>query len=125
MTLSLLTAGVVLFHLLGIFAAMHAVMHTRTPQGAIGWALGLLLLPYLTLLPYLYLGESRFRGYLSKHQARLLSSVPVLADEDAVAPGCARFDAIAAMQGRPFRSGHRLRLLIYGDATFDVMLAAM
>jgi cardiolipin synthase len=125
MTLSLLTAGVVLFHLLGIFAAMHAVMHTRTPQGAIGWALGLLLLPYLTLLPYLYLGESRFRGYLSKHQARLLSSVPVLADEDAVAPGCARFDAIASMQGRPFRSGHRLRLLIDGDATFDVMLAAM
>src|ERR1700734_2388165 len=125
MTLSLLTAGIVLLLLLGIFVAMHAVMHTRTPQGAIGWALGLLLLPYLTLLPYLYLGESRFRGYLSKHQARLLSSVPVLADEQAVDPGTARFAAISAMQGRPFRGGHRRRLLIDGDAAFDVMLAAM
>ena len=126
MTLSVLTASIALLHLLGILAAMHAVMHTRTPQGAIGWALGLLLLPYVTLLPYLYLGSSRFLGYLSKyHQARLTSAAPIPADERIVDPGCARFAAVSALQGRPFRSGHRLRLLIDGDATFEVMLAAM
>jgi len=125
MTVSMLTASIVLLHLLGILAAMHAVMHTRTPQGAIGWALGLLLLPYVTLLPYLYLGDSRFRGYLSKHQVRLLSPVPIAPDGHAIDAGCARFSAISAIQGRPFRYGHRLRLLIDGDAAFEVMLAAM
>ena len=126
MTLSVLTASIALLHLLGIFAAMHAVMHTRTPQGAIGWAIGLLLLPYVTLLPYLYLGSSRFLGYLSKyHQARLTSAAPIPLDERVIDPGCARFAAISALQNRPFRGGHRLRLLIDGDATFEVMLAAM
>ncbi len=125
MTVSMLTAGILLLHLLGIFAAMHAVMHTRTPQGAIGWALGLLLLPYVTLLPYLYLGSIRFRGYLTRHQARLPSSSQANVDENASAAGCARFAAVSALQGRPFRGRHRLRLLIDGEAAFDAMLAAM
>ena len=124
MTFTLLTTCIVLAHVLGIFAAMHAVMHTRTPQGAIGWALGLLLLPYVTLLPYLYLGSTRFRGYLTRHPARS-PPPPMTTDERAVDPGCARFAAISTTQSRPFRSGHRLRLLIDGEAAFDVMLAAM
>ena len=125
MTVSVLTSSILLLHLLGIFAAMHAVMHTRTPQGAIGWALGLLLLPYVTLLPYLYLGSIRFRGYLTRHQARLPSSSQANVDENASAAGCARFAAVSALQGRPFRGRHRLRLLIDGEAAFDAMLAAM
>src|SRR6185312_4126976 len=32
---------------------------------------------------------------------------------------------MVAMQGRPFREGHRLRLLIDGDATFDAILGAV
>ena len=125
MTASALTLGIALLHLLGMFAAMHAVMHTRTPQGAIGWALGLLLLPYITLLPYLYLGSSRFLGYRVGHRPRSPRSVPPVADTHDIDPGCARFAAISALQGRPFRGGHQLRLLIDGDAAFEVMLAAM
>jgi cardiolipin synthase A/B len=124
MTASALTLGIALLHLLGLFAAMHAVMYTRTPQGAIGWALGLLLLPYVTLLPYLYLGSSRFLGYRVVHRP-LPRSVSAAADTLAIDSGCARFAAISALQGRPFRSGHTLRLLIDGEAAFEVMLAAM
>jgi cardiolipin synthase A/B len=124
MTVSALTLGIALLHLLGIFAAMHAVMHTRTPQGAIGWALGLLLLPYVTLLPYLYLGSSRFLGYRVGHRP-LPRSVSAATDTPTVDSECDRFAAISALQGRPFRSGHELRLLIDGEAAFDVMLAAM
>ena len=40
-----------LLHAAGVVAAMHAVMNTRTPQGAFAWALGLVLLPYITLIP--------------------------------------------------------------------------
>jgi cardiolipin synthase A/B len=124
MTVSALTLGIALLHLLGIFAAMHAVMHTRTPQGAIGWALGLLLLPYVTLLPYLYLGSSRFLGYRVGHRP-LPRSVSAATDTPTVDSECDRFAAISALQGRPFRGGHKLRLLINGEAAFDVMLAAM
>jgi cardiolipin synthase len=124
MTLTLLTACIVSLHLLGGLAAMHAVVHTRTPQGAIGWSLGLVLLPYFTLLPYLYLGASRFSGYLASHPATRSASAP-LDDRQGIELGCHRFAAISALQGRPFRVGHTLRLLIDGDSAFDAMLSAM
>jgi cardiolipin synthase len=125
MTAFLITAGFVLFHVAGVLAAMHAVMHTRTPQGAIGWALGLILLPYLTLIPYLYLGSNRFLGYLTSQQSKLSSRAPDSGSTQAIDPDCARYASISAIQGRPFRSGHRLKLLIDGDAAFEAMLAAM
>jgi len=126
MTAFLITTAFLLFHVAGVFAAMHAVMHTRTPQGAIGWALGLILLPYVTLLPYLYLGSNRFLGYLTSQQSRLSSRAPDSGTNmQAIDPDCARYAAISAIQGRPFRSGHQLKLLIDGDAAFEVMLAAM
>lgn len=123
MTTLLVTACIVALHLLGMVAAMHAVMHTRTPQGAIGWALGLLLLPYVTLLPYVYLGSSRFLGYRVTPPSS--SATPTPASEHPDLPDCTRYAAIAAMQRHPFRPGNRLRLLIDGEAAFDVMLAAM
>lgn len=126
MTTTVLTTCIALLHLLGLLAAMHAVTHTRTPQGAIGWALGLLLLPYLTLLPYLYLGSSRFLGYHAGHSTLPSRPLPShLAEPLPIEPACARFSAISALQGRPFRTGHQLRLLIDGEAAFAVMLAAM
>jgi cardiolipin synthase A/B len=124
MTLTLLTACIFLLHLLGILTAMHAVVHTRTPQGAIGWVLGLVLLPYVTLLPYLYLGASRFSGYLALHPTTPTTTSPPTGDH-AIDAGCERFASIAALQGRPFLAGHELRLLIDGDAAFDVMIEAM
>ncbi|MDE2308121.1 MAG: cardiolipin synthase [Xanthomonadaceae bacterium] len=122
MLFSLLAVFALLLHVVGMFTAMHAVMHTRTPQGAIGWALGLVLLPYLTLVPYLYLGASRFRGKWSAHRARVPQPAP---PPDTAHPVCARYAAIAAMLGHDFRGGHRLRLLIDGAAAFEAMFAAM
>jgi len=120
MTLSLIGAVVLLLHALGILAAAHALMYTRTPQGTIAWVLGLLLLPELTLVPYLFLGASRFHGYLRSHHSAAPRAHPVPADD-----GTGRYAAMVAMQGRPFREGHRLRLLIDGDATFGAILGAI
>ncbi len=125
MNATVLTNGIALLHLLGMFAAVHAVTHARTPQGAIGWVLGLLLLPYVTLLPYLYLGSSRFLGYHAGHPAPTPQPLPEAPAMDTVGPAHARFAAISALQRRPFRSGHRLQLLVDGKAAFDEMFAAM
>jgi cardiolipin synthase len=125
MTAIALTTCIVALHLFGALASLHAIRHARTPQGAIGWVLGLLLLPYVTLLPYLYLGSSRFLGYHAGHPAPAPVAVPETAGAVAVDPACARFAAISALQRRPFRGGHRLHLLIDGENAFEAMLAAM
>lgn len=125
MNATTLTLCIGVLHLLGVLAAMHAVTHARTPQGAIGWVLGLLLLPYVTLLPYLYLGSSRFLGYHVGHPAPTPQPMREALESVAVAPGCDRFTAISALQHRPFRGGHQLQLLVDGEAAFEEMFAAM
>lgn len=120
---------VLLLHLAGLVAAINAVMNTRTAQGAFAWALGLVLLPYITLVPYLYLGRSRFRGYIRRHRVsrlrmRRVAGVPAHTDATS-SPQAQRYQAIAAMLHTRFHAGQRLRLLIDGKAAFEAMLAAV
>src|ERR1700739_4682272 len=49
-------------HVLGVIAACHAILNTRTSQGAIAWAVSLVAMPYLTVLPSLSLARSKFQG---------------------------------------------------------------
>lgn len=135
MIASLVAVAALCLHVAGVFAAMHAVMHTRTAQGAFAWVLGLVLLPYVTLVPYLFLGASHFGGYVDLHRQRqarffmlheeairhgrlrLLSrSVPV-ADQ--------RYDAIGRMLQTAMHAGNALLLHVDGAATFDAMFAAI
>ncbi|MGO4505014.1 MULTISPECIES: cardiolipin synthase [unclassified Dyella] len=116
-------------HIAGVLAAMHAVINTRTPQGAFAWALGLVLLPYATLIPYLYLGRSHFHGYVDLHRARR-DQMQALADAQLANGSSApevndRYGEIAHMLGARFHAGQRLRLLINGDATFEAIFAAI
>ena len=61
----MLTAAVVIvFHALGAVSAVHAVMSTRTSQGAIAWAVSLVTFPYLAVPAYWVLGRSKFQGYV-------------------------------------------------------------
>ncbi|AMP14715.1 cardiolipin synthase [Collimonas pratensis] len=129
---ALISALVLLLHAAGIVAAIHALMHTRTPQGAVAWVFGLVLLPYFTLLPYLFLGSKRFSGYAELHhsrQARLQQlddpAQLALSAEYPPHPGAQRYQAISKMLGVPFLSGHRLRLLVNGAASFEAIFAAI
>src|SRR3954449_10879274 len=58
-----------LLHLLGVVTAIHAVMTARTSQGAIAWALLLILFPYLTLPAYGIFGRGKFQGYVKARRA--------------------------------------------------------
>jgi len=133
MTLTLLAVAAFLLHVAGAFAALRALMYTRTAQGAVAWVLGLVLLPYVTLVPYLFLGSSRFKGYVDMHRRRQREARRDGAGPDrdeqlgqhAPDPACARYAAIGAMLGSAFHGGHRLRLLIDGEATFAAILDAI
>lgn len=129
MLTSVVGALLLVLHVAGVLAAMHAVMNTRTPQGAFAWALGLVFLPYVTLIPYLYLGRSRFLGYVDLHRARR-GQMQALADEqlasDTAPPTVIdRYGEIAHMLGARFHAGQRLRLLVNGEATFEAIIAAI
>lgn len=133
MTTSLIALAALAVHVAGAFAALHALMRTRTAPGAVAWVLGLLLLPYLTLIPYLFLGRSRFSGYVDMHRRRQRGARIGDAwqqhgdyrDRHAPAAACARYAGIAAMLGTSFHGGHRLRLLVDGEATFAAILDAI
>ncbi|WP_413625411.1 cardiolipin synthase [Luteibacter sp. Lutesp34] len=135
MIASLVAVAALCLHVAGVFAAMHAVMHTRTAQGAFAWVLGLVLLPYVTLVPYLFLGASHFGGYVDLHRQRqarffmlheeairhgrlrLLSRSTPIAD--------ARYDAIGRMLQTAMHAGNALLLHVDGAATFEAMFAAI
>lgn len=122
-----LTLLAMLLHVAGILAAMHAVMHTRTPQGAFAWVLGLALLPYATLIPYLYLGRSHFQGYVTLHRMhrQRLARAALRGESVGVPEQCSQYAALTQMLGNHFHEGQQLQLLVDGDATFEAIFRAI
>jgi cardiolipin synthase len=122
-------------HAAGVLAAMHAVMNTRTAQGAFAWVLGLVLVPYVTLIPYLFLGASHFGGYVDLHRQRQARFFMLHAEAEPPArPGVAphpqpvhdeRYSPIGHMLKTAMHGGNNLSLHINGDAAFEAMFAAI
>lgn len=138
MQLNLLQLGslAAIAHLLGIIAACHAILNTRTSQGAIAWAVSLTTMPYVTLIPYLFLGRSKFKGYadarwLHNESLRLRSHQPEWkflassAGKSVHTLGESVIRSLTQLGGMPFLSGNSVRTLINGDATFTAILEAI
>ncbi|MBN3726034.1 cardiolipin synthase [Burkholderia sp. Ac-20379] len=127
---------VALAHILGLIAACHAILNTRTSQGAIAWAVSLTAMPYLTLIPYLFLGRSKFSGYVDARRTETAalrtrsrpaswdthgSSLGVPSDTLGASP----VRALTQLGGMPFVGGNAVRLLVNGEATFSAILSAI
>ena len=128
--MTLAAAVVALFHILGFFSSIDAVMTTRTSQGAIAWAVSLNTFPYLAVPVYWVFGRSKFQGYVV---ARRVSDGRTEEIEreviDAIAPyrvvEAERSEATQAAEGlahMPVLGGNRVDLLVDGDATFSSIL---
>src|ERR1700712_4162727 len=129
--------------LLGAGGAAHAVLNTRTSQGAVAWAVSLVAMPYFTLIPYLFLGRSKFAGYIDarrlENEILRKSAHPTewnFPDEAARLRGVAPGDpaeylghptirALTRLSGMPFLRGNSVRVLINGAATFDAIFEAI
>jgi len=125
-----------LIHLLGIVAALHAVFTVRTAQGAIAWAMPLVFIPYLTLIPYLIFGARSFYAYIkARRQANQEMHVAMAnlnwrpwVEEALTARESESYAALRAMPklGRmPCLANNQVTLLIDGKATFDAIFAAI
>jgi cardiolipin synthase len=127
---------VLLAHLLGVIAACHAILNTRTSQGAVAWAVSLVAMPYLTLVPYLFLGRSKFRGYADarriENESLRTQAHPHAWDEQASSAGRPTEElgpqfvsSLTRLGGMPFLPGNSVRTLVNGEATFAAILEAI
>lgn len=125
-----------LVHLLGIVAALHALLTVRTAQGAIAWAMPLFFIPYLTLIPYLVFGARSFYAYIkARRQANQEMHVAMAnlnwrpwVEEALTARESESYAALRAMPklGRmPCLANNEVKLLIDGKATFEAIFAAI
>lgn len=118
---------------LGILAAVHAVMHARSSQGAIAWALVLVLFPWVSLLPYAILGRNRFHGYAELLNERNEKTQHVIAAIDREyrereyirAAHPLPQSTLARIAELPVVHRNRSRLLIDGEETFSAIFEAI
>ena len=128
----MLTAVVIVAHVLGFVSSIDAVWNTRTSQGAIAWAVALNTFPYVTVPAYWVLGRSRFQGYVTARQgedseiryvatdARGLVEPYVVSHSEVNYVEAAR--AAVRLAEIPILRGNEVELLIDGEATFGSIL---
>jgi cardiolipin synthase len=122
----LIAVGTVVFHVLGFFSSIHAVMSTRTSQGAIAWAVTLNTIPWAAVPAYWVFGRSKFRGYVTaRHEGDAEIQHVVREAATAVTPfistlgeeyGSVR--AAELLAKIPVLTDNSVELLVDGDATF-------
>ncbi len=127
----LVSTGLILLHGSAILLAFRAIRTARTPQGAVGWTVFLLTLPYVGVPAYLIFGDIRYPAMirdrkLSEAAARLRNTP----ERDIGAPPLslhaanllAGFEAIAA---RPAVGGNSVDLLIASEEVFETLFATI
>lgn len=122
----LIVALVTLFHALGVVSSVHAVMSTRTSQGAVAWAVSLVTFPYVAVPAYWVFGRSKFQGYVLARQTADDQADPRRkqiseAIEPYRVPEAHRLEAVSAAEGlaeMPVLNANDVELLIDGQETF-------
>lgn len=124
----------VALQLFALFSAFHSLRNVRTSQAAVGWAVGLVLLPILTLPFYWIFARSRFEGYRDAlrmveqrhhdsvhavHQ-ELVSEPQRLADNHA-----SPLQQLAQVLNVPVSYGNHYKLLADGDQFLASTLSAI
>jgi cardiolipin synthase len=121
---------IVIAHVLGFVSSIHAVMSTRTSQGAIAWTVSLNAFPYLAVPAYWVLGRNKFQGYVNARRAydhesygrvrEVLEGLEPYRVADVERAEATR--AAERLAELPFLGGNAVELLIDGQATFDSIL---
>ena len=121
---------VAVFHAMGLASSVHAVMSTRTSQGAIAWAVTLNTFPYVAVPAYWVFGRSKFQGYVVARRNTDVRNDAI--EQKAIqnlapyrVPEVDRAEAVSAAEGlanMPVLKGNSVELLIDGDATFRSIL---
>ncbi|TNF83203.1 MAG: cardiolipin synthase [Acidobacteria bacterium] len=132
-TRSLVTLIVITAHILGLLSSVHAVMTTRTAQGAIAWAVSLNALPYVSVPAYWVFGRRKFAGYVEARQDRE-EEIAYLREDvirglepfaESSVERVPEYQGLKALAGTSLFEGNDVELLIDGEATFDSILTGI
>ena len=115
--------------LLGIIAAIHAVMNARTSQGAIAWGISLVTFPWIALVLYAIFGRNKFKGYvllrnskdkeiqyfINRFQAEAVEK-DLIKEESSISE-----IALTRLASFPITRFNKSRLLVDGKETFSAI----
>jgi cardiolipin synthase len=130
----IITVAYLGLELVAIGAAIHAVLHVRTAQGATAWFIALLTIPFIALPLYAVFGRRRFFGYVMARRAGDAAIEHVTSGfTDAegevlranLDPRQRRYYGFEKISATPFLRGNEARLLIDGEATFEAIFSAL
>jgi cardiolipin synthase len=124
---------VIVFEILGVLSAVHAVMNSRTPQGSIAWGVSLVTFPYVSVPAYWVFGRNKFNGYVLARQQELVTlddtirhaghQIERVADDDPWRNSV--LSGLQTMARIPVTDRNSVELLIDGQDTFDSIFAGI
>lgn len=122
----LIVTVLIVFQILGVISSVHAVLSTRTSQGAIAWVISLNTLPVVAVPAYWVLGRSKFQGYVNAWQdqsldldAQLKEISPAFLPFEVKSAGLfPEYQALKNLAHVPFLNGNQVELLVDGEATY-------
>lgn len=119
-------------HVTGALASVHAVMETRTPQGAVAWAVSLNTIPYVAVPLYITFGRSKFNGYVKKRQEKIEETDPLVRRliervhaENFTVPDAKAMPLLEGLAKLPATIGNDVRLLKNGETIFPSIFAGI
>lgn len=124
-------------HFLGFLSSIQAIMSTRTPQGAIAWAISLNTCPYIAVPAYWIFGRSTFDNYELIRRSELLAAsesqnltVQMLSELGMLYTPETETDkrqkqVLEGLAQMPITRYNDADLLIDGQATFDAILESV
>ena len=121
----------IFFHVMGALSSVRAVMQTRTPQGAIAWAVSLNTFPYVAVPAYWIFGSSHFSDYVAARQkareegGEIIKKLKAnLTDESMLLnqPDDLQTVLQKLSTGLPFTTGNHAEYLIDGGQTYKSIL---
>lgn len=117
----------------GLYAAVHAVFHARSSQGATAWVIALVATPVVALPLYLIFGRNRFHGYITARRLVDANHVDIIRQVNTFCDGFrsslqdsrGTLQSLERLANLPFMRGNRVRLLVDGNATFEAIFDAI
>jgi cardiolipin synthase A/B len=122
-----------LIQIVGFFLAMEAIIKSKTPQGALAWAVGLVAFPVLTIPFYMAFGKRKFYGYLEARRKgdweilpKIKNFLNFIRSEKVEHPNDPyHLNIVEKLSGLPMTKGNRCQILIDGEETFREIFASI
>lgn len=118
-----------LLELTAFFFMFRAIRTARTSQGALGWAMFLLFLPFVAVPTYMFLGNWRYEGYVVARRkseeliAQIYNHSSLFEPTNLTESGLQ--NSIQAIAGLPIVRGNDMQILIDANETFGAMFDAI